>query len=96
MAVKIVLVTGANTGIGYETVKTFLESPNKYHIYLGSRSSQKGRNALEKLRAECPGMSNTVEVLQIDVTSDESIQKAYEVVEKGSGRLDVLINNAGR
>lgn len=95
MAAKIILVTGANTGIGYETVKCFVESPNRYHVYLGSRSVQKGKDAIEKLRAEIPSASNTVELLQIDVTSDESIQKAYDVVEKGSGHVDVLINNAG-
>jgi NAD(P)-dependent dehydrogenase (short-subunit alcohol dehydrogenase family) len=96
MAAKIVLVTGANSGIGYETVKTFLQSPNPYHIYLGSRSLENGKKALQKIQGETLGATNTVEMLQIDLSSDESIEKAFEVVKKGPGRLDVLINNAGK
>ena len=92
---KVVLITGANNGIGYETVKIFLQSPKPYHVYLGSRSLQKGQDAIAKIRAEVPATTNTVEVLQVDVNSDESIEKAAAVVEKEQGRLDTLINNAG-
>lgn len=95
MAAKVILVTGANSGIGFQTVKTFLQSPHLYHVYLGSRSLENGKEALQKLQAEASGATNTVELLQIDLSSDESIQKAFEVVERGPGRLDVLINNAG-
>ncbi|KAJ3575718.1 hypothetical protein NPX13_g3945 [Xylaria arbuscula] len=91
---KVVLITGATNGIGYETAKAFLQSPNNYHIYLGSRSLQKGNTALETLQSECPSERNTVELLQIDLYSDESISKAFERVNIGQGRLDVLINNA--
>ncbi|KAI1171139.1 hypothetical protein F4777DRAFT_70204 [Nemania sp. FL0916] len=92
---KIVLITGANNGIGYETVKAFVESPNRYHIYLGSRSMEKGNSALEKVQAEYPNTANNVELLQIDLHSDESIEQAFEVVKSAQGRLDILINNAG-
>ncbi|KAI0100873.1 NAD(P)-binding protein [Nemania sp. FL0031] len=92
---KVVLVTGANNGIGYETVKAFLQSPNRYHVYLGSRSLEKGKKALEKVQSECPNTTNTVELLQLDLNSDESIERAFEVIKDGRGRLDVLINNAG-
>lgn len=96
MAAKIVLITGANHGIGYETAKAFLQSQNPYHILLGTRSLQKGDEALQNLRAECPNVMNSIELLQIDVASDESITRAFEVVKKGHGRLDTLINNAGK
>ena len=96
MAPTVVLVTGATNGIGYETVKAFLQSPNPYHVFLGSRSAKKGEATLQKIRAECPTVSNTVELLQIDLDSDESIEKAFEAVKNGQGRLDILINNAGK
>jgi short-subunit dehydrogenase len=89
-------VTGANSGIGYETVKTFLQSPNPYHVYLGSRSLKNSKKALQEIQSEASNATNTVELLQIDLSSDESIEKAFEVVKKGSSRLNVLINNAGK
>lgn len=93
---KVVLVTGANDGIGYEAVKALLESDvAKYHVLLGSRSPEKGRLAIEKLHKEVPNTSNTVELIQVDVTSDESIQKAFEQVKANPGHLDALVNNAG-
>jgi len=93
---KVVLVTGANGGIGYEAVKAFLESDKaKYHVFLGSRSLEKGKLAIEKLHKEVSKTRNTVELIQVDVTSDESIQKAFEQVKASSGHLDALVNNAG-
>ena len=93
---KIVLITGANDGIGYEAVKALLESDKaNYHVLLGSRSLDKGKAAVERLHEEVPKTDNTVEVIQLDVTSDESIQKAFEHVEANFGHLDSLINNAG-
>jgi NAD(P)-dependent dehydrogenase (short-subunit alcohol dehydrogenase family) len=89
-------VTGANSGIDYETVKAFLQSPNPYHVYLGSRSRENGRKAVQKIQGETSSGTNTVEMLQIDLSSDESIEEAFDVVKKGPGRLDVLINNAGK
>ena len=93
---KVVLVTGGNNGIGYETVKALLQSDKPYHILLGSRSLEKAKLAIETLHKECPESTNTVEVVQVDLTSDESIEKAFEQVKASSGRIDVLINNAGK
>ncbi|TVY13523.1 Short-chain dehydrogenase/reductase tropE [Lachnellula arida] len=92
---KVVLVTGGNNGIGYEAVKAFLQSQKPYHILLGSRSVEKGQLALDALRQEVPGSKNTVEVLQVDLESDDSIEQAFEQVKKSPGQLDALVNNAG-
>lgn len=92
---KVVLVTGSNTGIGYETVKALLQSEKLYHVFLCSRYVARGQQALEQLQKECPAVANTVQLLQLDVADDESIQKAYDEVKTTVGRLDVLINNAG-
>ncbi|KAF2014439.1 NAD(P)-binding protein [Aaosphaeria arxii CBS 175.79] len=95
MAPNIVVVTGANTGLGYAIVKGLLESSKTYHIYLGSRSAQKGDEAVKKVCGEVPESKSTVELLEIDVSSDESVTKAADIVEKAHGRLDTLVNNAG-
>ena len=92
---KVALVTGGNNGIGYETVKALLQSKRPYHLLVGSRSIEKGKLAIDKLRKECPDAPNTLELLQVDLTSDESIEKAFEKVKASPGHLDVLINNAG-
>lgn len=94
-APKIVLVTGGNNGIGYETVKALLQSEHLYRILLGSRSLEKAKLAIETLHKECPDSPSTVEALQVDLTSDESIEKAFEQVKTGPGHIDALINNAG-
>jgi NAD(P)-dependent dehydrogenase (short-subunit alcohol dehydrogenase family) len=92
----IVLITGANTGIGLETVKALLQSSKAYHILLGSRTLSKGEDAVAQLKSEFPKSESTVETVQVDIESDESIGKLYEVVEGKVGRVDVLINNAGK
>ncbi|KAE8440459.1 hypothetical protein EG329_007591 [Mollisiaceae sp. DMI_Dod_QoI] len=92
---KIALVTGGNGGIGYETVKALLQSEKPYHILLGSRSLEKAKIAIETLRKECPETTNTVEAIQVDLTSDESIENAFAQVDKSPGYVDALINNAG-
>lgn len=93
---KIILVTGGNTGIGYETVKALLQSGNAYNVLMGSRSLEKAKSAIDTLKQEVPQTLSTVEPVQIDVTSDESIKKALEAVKARHGRIDSLINNAGK
>lgn len=92
---KVVLVTGANSGLGYETVKALLQSPKAYHVLLGSRTLEKAKLAIEALRKECPEVTNTVEALEVDLISDDSIEKAFEQVKVSPGCLDCLFNNAG-
>ncbi|KAK1749509.1 short chain dehydrogenase [Echria macrotheca] len=95
MAKPVVLVTGANTGIGFEAVKAFAASPNPYHIIVGSRSVEKGEAAIQQIKAEYPDSSTTLELVQVDVTSDDSINAAFEAVSSKHEYIDALVNNAG-
>lgn len=92
---KFVLVTGGNNGIGYETVKAVLQSVKADHALLGSRSLEKAKLAIETLHEECSESTNTVEAVQVDLTSDESIEKASEQVKTSLWYVDAFINNAG-
>ncbi|KAJ7661327.1 hypothetical protein DFH06DRAFT_988064 [Mycena polygramma] len=92
---QIVLVTGGNNGIGYETVKALFEADKPYHVLLGSRSLEKAKKAIEKLHEQCPASTNTVEAVHVDLTSDESIERAYAQIEADHGHIDALVNNAG-
>ncbi|KAJ7118916.1 short-chain dehydrogenase/reductase SDR [Mycena epipterygia] len=86
---KIVLITGANKGIGFEIAKQLAQ--RGYHVLLGSRDAERGARAAETLQKA--GLS--VEAVTIDVADDESIQVAAQIVHSRFGRLDVLINNVG-
>ncbi|KAK5133682.1 hypothetical protein LTR08_007436 [Meristemomyces frigidus] len=92
---QVVLITGGNTGIGYETVKALYQSSTAYDILIGSRSIEKGNAAVSSLEKESPNSSSTLSVVQVDLTSDESIERAVAVIKDQHGKLDVCINNAG-
>ena len=95
-AAKVVFITGANTGLGLETVKSLLRSSTAYTILLGGRDFQKATSASEEAKKEYAESSSTIEPVQIDVESDESIQQAFDTISKKHGKVDTLINNAGK
>ncbi|KAJ4394671.1 hypothetical protein N0V93_003890 [Gnomoniopsis smithogilvyi] len=90
MTNTIVLVTGANQGIGFEIAKKLATEQKDYHIIMAGRRKEAIEEAAQKLQSK--GLS--VEPLVLDVTSDASIEAAASSVSDKYGRLDVLINNA--
>ncbi|OAP57073.1 hypothetical protein AYL99_09186 [Fonsecaea erecta] len=92
----IVLITGANTGLGLATVKSLLQSADKtYTILLGGRSLEKATSAAQQVKEEFACSQSVVAPVQIDIEDDQSIKNLFESLEKDYGRLDVLVNNAG-
>lgn len=84
-----VVITGGNKGLGFETARRLGE--RGWLIFLGARDEGRGRAAAAQLTA---GGASVVTV-PLDVTSDESVAAAAELVRQHTDRLDVLINNAG-
>ena len=84
------LVTGANTGIGFETARVLAKRGGR--VLLGCRSEQRATDAIAKIRAESPDAD--VEFLQLDQADLASVRAAAEQA-SAEPRLDVLINNAG-
>jgi NAD(P)-dependent dehydrogenase (short-subunit alcohol dehydrogenase family) len=80
----VALVTGANKGIGLEAVRRLIAAG--YRTYLTARSSELGQAAADAIGGQ---------FLQLDVTSEESVRRAADLVGQNDGRLDVLVNNAG-
>ncbi|KAK7031069.1 hypothetical protein VNI00_013669 [Paramarasmius palmivorus] len=86
---KVVLVTGANDGIGFELVRLLAEKGHK--VYLAARNPTAGKEAEERLQTEF-GLKAIF--VQLDVTNSATINAARELIEKAEGHLDVLVNNA--
>lgn len=92
---EVVLITGANTGIGYQIVRALASSDKAYDIIVAGRSPDKVKAAIDSVKAEFSSAHSKLFPLQVDVESDESIGAAYEEVQSQFGRVDVLVNNAG-
>ncbi|KAH8897520.1 putative short chain dehydrogenase/reductase [Thozetella sp. PMI_491] len=91
----IVLITGSNSGIGLETVVALAQASDNYHVLLCARSLEKGRDALRDIQSMYgDSLKGAISILQLDLTSRESIHAAKDEVEKTYGKLDVLVNNA--
>ncbi|KAL3424641.1 short chain dehydrogenase [Phlyctema vagabunda] len=90
---QIILITGANTGIGYDTSYALAATSANNHVIVGARNLEKGKKALEQLQARNP--QGTLSLLELDVSKDDSVEAAAKQIQSEFGRLDVLVNNAG-
>jgi NAD(P)-dependent dehydrogenase (short-subunit alcohol dehydrogenase family) len=79
-----VLITGANKGLGHEAARRLLADGDD--VWLAARDPERGREAAQELGGR---------FVQLDVTSESSVEAAAEHLSAESGVLDVLINNAG-
>ncbi|MFJ4593775.1 MULTISPECIES: SDR family NAD(P)-dependent oxidoreductase [unclassified Kitasatospora] len=78
------LITGATRGIGLEAARQLAGAGHT--VYLGARDLERGRETAERIGARA---------VQLDVTSEESVQAAARLIREEAGRLEVLVNNAG-
>ncbi|CAM1511696.1 Fc.00g092090.m01.CDS01 [Cosmosporella sp. VM-42] len=87
-----ILVTGGNRGIGYAIVQSIAERLPSSTIIIACRDPKAGETAIEQLKAN--GAKASLDVVQIDIEDDDSIEAAAATVGNKYGKLDVLINNA--
>lgn len=95
MTSRVVLVTGANTGIGFQIVRALYGSSESYSILVGGRSLSKIGDAIRSVETELPSAQSKLFPIQIDLESDDSITRAFHEVQTKFGKLDALVNNAG-
>jgi NAD(P)-dependent dehydrogenase (short-subunit alcohol dehydrogenase family) len=86
---RIVLITGGNRGIGFETANEL--AGRGFYVVIAARDKTKGQQAAEKLQAA----GGKATLLPLDVSSSGSIRNAASSFAAISDHLDVLINNAG-
>ncbi len=88
---KVAIVTGSNTGIGYETALDLYKKGAK--VYVACRNQEKALKAIQKMRAE-GGLGELV-YEELDLASLRSVKSFADNVIQAESRLDLLINNAG-
>lgn len=86
---KVIVITGASSGIGEATAKLLAENGAK--VVLGARRTQK----LEAIAEEIRSRGNTAEFKAVDVTDREDVKAFVEFAKDQFGRVDVIFNNAG-
>ncbi|KAJ7872781.1 NAD(P)-binding protein, partial [Mycena olivaceomarginata] len=87
---QVIIVTGANIGVGKETVKALLQHNAK--VYLAARSPEKAKEAINDLKSQT---GKKAEFLQLDLADLHSVKRAVQEFTEKETRLDVLFNNGG-
>ena len=88
---KVVIVTGANSGIGFEAAKEFARKGAQ--TILACRSLDKAQAALSQIQAEIPNAP--AKIMALDLADLDSVRAFAEAFQAKYNRLDILVNNAG-
>jgi len=88
---KVAVVTGANSGLGYETALELAR--HGAEVVMACRDERRGTESLERLRADAPGSS--VELSLLDLADLASVRKFAEAYAGERPHLDILVDNAG-
>jgi NAD(P)-dependent dehydrogenase (short-subunit alcohol dehydrogenase family) len=88
---RVAVITGANTGLGYETARALAE--HGAHVVLAVRNLDKGKDAAARITADGP--RGEVALQELDLTSLDSVRAASRQLRSDYDRIDLLVNNAG-
>ena len=86
---KVALVTGSSSGIGFET--SLALARNGFHTFATMRDLGKD----EKIKQIIEKEDLSIEILELDVDNEESVNRVIKTISEKKGRIDVLVNNAG-
>lgn len=90
---KVVLITGATSGLGLETARALFATGAD--VFITARDATKGQDAVENIVKSSEGKGK-IDFIEMELNSLESVKKAAQSFLAKSGRLNVLINNAGK
>ncbi len=88
---RVILITGANSGLGYETSKFFLEKGAT--IIMCCRDLLKGEKARKELLKL--NLSGSINLVELDLSDLKKVKASAQIIKKKFNSLDVLVNNAG-
>jgi NAD(P)-dependent dehydrogenase (short-subunit alcohol dehydrogenase family) len=88
---RVAVVTGANTGLGFETARVLAE--HGASVVLAVRDVEKGKQAADRIVAQAPGADLAIQ--RLDLTSLDSVRAAAAELRSSYPKIDLLINNAG-
>ncbi len=88
---KIVLITGANSGLGLATAKALAKK--SFHLILLCRNEQKGLDAMTDIQRDTPTVK--INLVTADLVDLDSVREAAKKISQDYSRLDIVINNAG-
>ncbi|GAB3693024.1 oxidoreductase [Halorubrum pallidum] len=90
---KTVVVTGANSGLGFEATRAFVAKGAT--VVMACRSVERGTNAAAEIRADAGGVDGALDVRECDLASLDSVASFAEGATDDYDAVDVLCNNAG-
>ncbi|MUL44546.1 SDR family NAD(P)-dependent oxidoreductase [Mycobacterium sp. CBMA293] len=88
---RTAVITGANTGLGYETAAAL--AAKGAHVVLAVRNLDKSKDAVDRIRQTTPDAD--VVLQELDLSSLQSVREAAEALRTNYPEIDLLINNAG-
>lgn len=88
---KIAIVTGANSGLGYETAKAL--SAKNAEVIMACRNMEKGNEAAKNIQDEKQDVK--LQVMKLDLSDLLSVKDFADIFKQKYSKLDLLINNAG-
>lgn len=88
---KVIVVTGANSGIGFEAAREVARKGAR--TILACRNMERAKTALRQIEDEVPDAQ--ADVMLLDLASLDSVRQFVSAFRKAHARLDVLVNNAG-
>ncbi len=91
---QVIMITGASSGFGLATAETLAHHGHTVYATLRD-STGKNQAVARELQSTARASSTRLRVLELDVANTDSVERAMQTMVRETGRLDVLVNNAG-
>lgn len=90
---QVFLITGANSGVGFELAKILYQKNGT--VYIAARSESKMKTAIESIKQEFPTSTGRLSSIAVDLSDLRTVRPAAQAFLAQEDRLDVLFHNAG-